>query len=423
MLKDLVLGGALAAVGAFTLRSVVDDRPVRAKALSTTAAELFKVKPNFKRFDPRNTVFNRSFWDSSSAAYGATAKLDRVKQERTTRKDPGYSLRDYALTRAMMLVQQETDSGKGNARRGFYSWDPLWPVDRMSMYETNPENAARTVKRAAKYLGADLVGVCQLDKRWVYSHTEDGRPIMFEDVEQWYETEKKLVIPESHKFVVVMATRMSADLMKYSPLLLEDAEVQYGYEKMAVVAGRMAEFIRQLGYNALPMGNDTALSVPLAIDAGLGQYGRITRLVTPEFGPSIRLAKIFTDLPMETDKPIEFGLTEFCNACMKCVDACPVQALPKGPPTWEGPSKSNISGVLKWQQDPDKCLAWWSVVGTGCAICIRSCPWSNGIIRHSTIARLAVQRGIALNNAMRPVDDVLGYGVLKDPEEFWREEY
>ena len=71
----------------------------------------------------------------------------------------------------------------------------------------------------------------------------------------------------------------------------------------------LAEFIRILGYKAIPMGNDTSLSIPLAIDAGLGELGRHGLLITPEYGPCVRLCKVFTDLPLEPDKPIQFGVT------------------------------------------------------------------------------------------------------------------
>jgi len=46
------------------------------------------------------------------------------------------------------------------------------------------------------------------------------------------------------------------------------------------------------------MCNDTALSIPLAIDAGLGELGRNGLLITAEYGYCIRLCKIFTNLPL-----------------------------------------------------------------------------------------------------------------------------
>ena len=53
------------------------------------------------------------------------------------------------------------------------------------------------------------------------------------------------------------------------------------YSKMPFVTSTLAQMIRNLGYNALPCGNDTALSIPLAIDAGLGQLGKNGLLITP----------------------------------------------------------------------------------------------------------------------------------------------
>jgi hypothetical protein len=57
--------------------------------------------------------------------------------------------------------------------------------------------------------------------------------------------------------------------------------------------------------------------VPFAIEAGIGELSRLNKLVTPEFGPAVRLCKVFTDLPMACDTPIDFGL-EFCKKCKKC---------------------------------------------------------------------------------------------------------
>ena len=58
------------------------------------------------------------------------------------------------------------------------------------------------------------------------------------------------------------------------PRPIAGAATGLGYSRMIEVAVKMAEFVRNLGYNAIPMGNDTALSHPLAVDAGLGELGR-----------------------------------------------------------------------------------------------------------------------------------------------------
>ncbi len=385
-----------------------------------TAADIHPVGPKYQRFDARSTAFARSNYDKESVAFGALTRYNRVLMERVKRNEPGFTVKDYALNYASRSILDFTGSGFGNLGKGLYSWSPLRKdLSRSLKLNAAPVEASKIVKKAAKHLGADLVGVCLLDKRWIYSNDDAGRRIEFEEVEEGYATKEKIVIPDSHKYVVVMAVKMDNEPLSYAPYVPQAAEVSLGYDKMAIMAARVAEFLRALGYNAIPSGNDTALSVPLAIDAGLGQYGRIDRLVTPQYGPMVRLCKVLTDLPLTPDQPIDFGLVDFCNACKKCADACPAQSLSHGETTWEGSSKSNNPGILKWYQDPDKCLKFWGEMGTGCAICFRVCPWSNGVTKHSEAVKWAAQNIRPLDPVWRPLDELLGYGRLRNPEEFW----
>jgi len=118
-----------------------------------------------------------------------------------------------------------------------------------------------------------------------------------------------------------------------------------------------ARFIRGLGYKAIPCGNDTALSIPLAIDAGLGELGRNGLLITPEFGPRVRLSKVFTDLSLVPDEPIEFGVVEFCEKCETCARYCPSQAIIYGERTTQPHNISNnMAGQLKWPVNVDRCF-------------------------------------------------------------------
>ena len=151
------------------------------------------------------------------------------------------------------------------------------------------------------------------------------------------------------------------------------------YSKMAFISSMMAEFIRNLGYTAVPSGNDTALSIPFAVDAGLGQLGRNGLLITPEYGPRVRLCKVFTDLPLTADNPIDFGVTEFCMTCKKCAEACEVDAISfKENPNFDSACKSTSIGVLKWPVDGEKCYNYWCDNGIDCSTCISVCPYNPG---------------------------------------------
>jgi hypothetical protein len=128
------------------------------------------------------------------------------------------------------------------------------------------------------------------------------------------------VVPRSMNRVVVMAFEIDADAYSVDASPISMAGSMNAYSRMWFTATQLAEFIRALGYNAIPMGNDTALSQPIAIDAGLGEMSRMGIMVTPKYGPRVRLAKVLTDMPLTTDRPITFGVDEFCQICGKCAE-------------------------------------------------------------------------------------------------------
>lgn len=249
------------------------------------------------------------------------------------------------------------------------------------VWRGSPEEASRIVKRAAITYGAGMVGICRLDERWIYSHhwnREEMREkeIVFEDGDEPYESDSKYVIPRSVKHVVVMVVPMDVEMLKLSPIPIADAATGLGYSRIVALAASLAEFIRGLGYTAIPCVNDTALSIPLAISAGLGQLGRSGLLITPEYGSAVRICKVLTNLPLAPDKPVDYGITEFCEKCYRCAESCPVGAISFGERTTEARTKSNNPGVLKWPIDPERCISYWIRNGLSCSTCITACPFT-----------------------------------------------
>jgi len=113
---------------------------------------------------------------------------------------------------------------------------------------------------------------------------------------------------------------------------------------MGITDIALAEAIRMMGYNAIPCKNGTALSIPLAIDAGLGQLGRNGLLITPKYGPAVRIGKVLTDMPLVPDRPIDFGVTEFCQSCKKCAEHCPPGPSPSMTGPMNHPPKRETQG-------------------------------------------------------------------------------
>ncbi len=238
-----------------------------------------------------------------------------------------------------------------------------------------------------------------------------------------YNEKGDLQIPETMNRVVVMAFEMDYDTVMQYPNVNGGAAAMHGYSRMATTSSALAMFIKELGYNAIPCGNNTGLSVPMAIDAGLGELGRQGVLITPKYGPRVRLAKVITDLPLAVDRPISFGVKEFCDVCMKCAKDCPSQAILHGDQIMQSDNVSNNPGVKKWPIDPVKCQTGWKMSGSDCGVCIRTCPFNkvDGWLHEITRVLIGAKAG-NLDKLMLKMDDASGYGEQADPDKYWEGE-
>ena len=165
--------------------------------------------------------------------------------------------------------------------------------------------------------------------------------------------------------------------------------------------------------------NDTAASIPYAIKAGLGEYGRHGLLIAPGLGPRLRIGKIFTDLPLAHDRPVRFGVKEFCQVCRKCSDACPPKAIAAGEPNDRIHNTSNACGITKWTTDAEKCFGFWVTQVTDCSICIRVCPYNRSYPRWLNKLRFALM-GTFLRRFMLWLDTALGGGERNPPRWWWQ---
>jgi epoxyqueuosine reductase len=318
-----------------------------------------------ERYDQVNLIFNRMGNDPSWGGY--LRNEEEVGLQNIHEAKPGYDRIDYALAEAAWTVHDVWTQA--------FSWDRLERPGGPSLmgdkwYKTRHEvddvpEMTRKLKKAARFFGASLVGVAEINMSWLYANHR-------------YSLEP-LELPEGVRYAVVMAVEMDELGIATSPEAPAAAATGVGYSRLAFTASSLAEFIRNLGYTAVPASNGVGLSVPLAVDAGLGELGRNGLLITPEYGPRVRLCKVYTDLPLETDKPIEFGVHGFCRTCKKCAEACEVEAISfEDEPSYGGVCKSSSPGALKWAVDGEKCYEYWCDNGTDCSTCISVCPYNTG---------------------------------------------
>lgn len=310
-----------------------------------------------RRFDERHTVFMRCHWDRNASFFETEYRCGAAT--RIAEADPGYSRIDFARVLASWAVH--------DGFAGAFSWKRLGQADTATMQlgrhpVDDPAEMSAEVKKTARMFGADVVGICRVDERWIYSHDRSGDPV---------------IIPAEYRHAIVMGIAMDRGAVMTSPTYESAAATGIGYSRMAFAIACMAEFLRNLRYGAVPMGNDTALSIPLAIDAGLGQLGRNGLLVTPEYGPCVRLCKLFTDLPLEPDGPIGFGLADTCRSCSRCADACEAEAISAArEPSYEVACASNNTGILRWAVNADRCYDFWARNTAACSNCIAACPFT-----------------------------------------------
>ncbi len=230
-------------------------------------------------------------------------------------------------------------------------------------------------------------------------------------------------IPEDLPNVIVVLTEMDYDVIRTYPSATAGVAVGSGYSNDCAMTLSIATFIQNMGYRAIATVNDTSQAIPYAIQAGLGEYGRNGLLIHPEFGPRTRIGRIHTDLPLKHDKPIKFGVRQFCEVCRRCSDRCPPKAIARGLPQGEIINQSNVVGVRKWTVDAEKCFKFWADQGTECGICIRECPYNKDPANH--LIRLYHQMWLKL--AASPfkklalwLDIKLGFGTRLRPDVYWK---
>jgi ferredoxin len=373
----------------------------------------FEVLDDFERFSQKDDIYSRAFWDPEIRS----EKTDRFFETYRTplkvwKTVEGFTQRDYALRNASWHLPDFFADLKEsqNRREGFL--DPFsvlreGPDQRVPV--DSPEVMSREVKHVARVFGADLVGITGYDERWVYTHSYS----------RLGETEKEQELPSDLPNVIVIAQEMDRGLVETVPSALSGTATGVGYAHDTMVLLGIAQYLINLGYRAVATMNDTALAIPYALKAGLGEYGRHGLLITKEFGPRVRIGKIFTDLPLAHDRPAGFGVTEFCKTCRRCSDACPVNAIPDGPPSDEVYNRSNIVGIRKWTVDAEPCFRFWSNQNSDCSICIRVCPYNRDF---SSLAARAWRwlAGTRLRRLALWLSDHFTPGARVGPDAWWR---
>ncbi|KAJ3423746.1 iron-sulfur cluster-binding protein-related [Anaeramoeba flamelloides] len=325
--------------------------PTGVSSLSRTfASEVIKTLPTYKQFKKKNTVHNRAMSLFNPPKGLNFFKMFQKAYKQSKRQLPEYNAFSGALCYSGFSLIAQKPYNNIPKIMGFVQ--RVWKKDPMLK---DPKELTKSIKFAAKFLGADLVGISKYDPRWTYK--ENNRKF------------------SKYKNSVVIGIAMDDRALSPGTSFLSNAEVSFTYSKLALTLTLMTSLVKTIGGKCQGTINE-ALTIPMAIQAGLGHMGRSNLLINPEYGPGIRLANIFTDLDLNFDEPIPDTITPVCEKCGKCARKCPSQAISHDKkPSYKSPTKSNSIGVLRWPHDPEKCWSQWCKLGHDCVECIRACPF------------------------------------------------
>jgi ferredoxin len=266
----------------------------------------------------------------------------------------------------------------------------------------DPEIMSRHIKQVALFMRADDTGVCELPPYAVYSVDKNGTPVE---------------LGHTHAIAVLVDQSYASFAAASGRDWLSNSQSFRSYSATALISCMLADYIRRLGYSARAHHSmDYKVVVPpILMMAGLGEICRIGVIVLhPFMGPRFKAAVVTTDLPLQPDRPIDFGLQDFCNSCKKCARECPSNSITDGPKTMH-------NGYEIWRNDIESCARFrvTNARGASCGRCIKVCPWNKADTwYHAVATRLAARSGLARRGLIR-LDDLLGYGKEDRDLQWW----
>ena len=264
--------------------------------------------------------------------------------------------------------------------------------------EVNATDTISFIKQWLKQLGAVDIGCTLLRDYHLYSVR--GRDHNYGEK-----------VSNTHKYGIAFTVEMNREMMDRAPKGPTVMESARKYMDAGAIAVQLGYFIRNLGYSARAhIDAYYEVVCPLvARDAGLGEIGRMGLLMTPRFGPRVRIGVVTTDIPLVTDEKREdTTVIDFCERCRKFAVVCPSQAISLQ-------TRKMIHGVKRWQINQEKCYDYWCQAGTDCGRCIAVCPYAHPDNYLHRVVRFGIRNNFLFRRIAVTLDDLF-YGRKPAPK-------
>jgi epoxyqueuosine reductase len=221
----------------------------------------------------------------------------------------------------------------------------------------DPRVMSRHLKSVGYFLGADLMGIGRLPQSAVYSSDVRGKPV-----------------EAPYKYAIVFAARKSERTLTASngwDDIIDPVSFQT-YQRLLMQTEVAANYMRRLGIDAEPtnMNNYSTLMPQVILDAGLGEVSRMGIILNPFLGANFKAAAVLTNLELEVDGYVDFGLREYCDTCTICAEQCPARAITRG-------KQVLYNGYYTWKLNYNACSDFDVLNKEGCVCgrCTKVCPW------------------------------------------------
>ncbi|MFM8995810.1 MAG: hypothetical protein ACKOI1_06130 [Bacteroidota bacterium] len=216
-----------------------------------------------------------------------------------------------------------------------------------------PAEATHLIKSKAIELGADMVGICEVEPSDIYKGRE---------------------VPE--RFAIAVGQKMLWRAFQTVPSHESAVECLRIYFTLGEIIIALSQFIRDLGYPCKiehPIGDSDLLHIPIGLKAGFGELGRHGSIIHPKWGPLFRMGSIVTDMVMNIDHPIDAGIAKFCDNCRACRIYCPAKAIPDERDPRAG--KDHL-GNDRYIVDTAKCFPYFAKYNY-CSMCLPVCVYNH----------------------------------------------
>lgn len=236
-------------------------------------------------------------------------------------------------------------------------------MERQSMTGQQRSALKQRIKRQAQRLGANLVGFASVD-RWP-QQKEVAEAYWPQSIWPWSRT------------VIVLGVQIYLPMIETTPSVVYSECYNTTNRLLDDTAYRLANKLNQWDYRAHWFPRDCYGDISVLVKkpeaafshvfagkyAGLGTLGLNHTLITPEYGPRVRLVSVITDADVPPDALQEKDL---CIQCKRCVFNCPTHAFT--------PRKDRLIADMA----KARCAGYHQKLKTEfrypCGVCIAVCP-------------------------------------------------